>query len=329
MSVLQKIFSPGSSKKKNMLLHSDVEASEKNCQLPAKASASTRIKRKPSDERDDGTLGRSVSTTVNCDPVPLSFKTNPSFANHSRIGFDPSSPESFRAHASPGANGQLDRLQRHTTTNVKTIPPSNRKFILEHEPVKGYSSLAVGNAKIYDPNETTNNGATNLWRLPWTQQKVVMCPNCHRPRKTEKATTNVPQASNPNHADDMSEANEVASSRGSDPMAVVLEELATYCRCKAAVEAEVPEPASAVITPTAVEVPEKKIASLPTKAQDASDKETADASSSLSQAYSPKLTVSTVHTLRTQFWRQPSGPKLSKRIHTWLRSLPTDEVIND
>lgn len=255
MSVLQKIFTPSSSKKKNSLLHSDLDNSEKISHSSPKASATLRSKRKPSDEDDDEPLGRSVSMTLNCDPVPSSFKTNASFANQSKTALGPSSPKSFRASASfSGTNSHLDRHHQHNATLASSASRHNRNSLFDKPAGQVNSSFAPGDTTIPGASGTANNGTVNLWRLPWQQQKVVMCPNCHRPRKMDRATTyvsradyTVPQTSNPNMADDISEASDDDVSCGdSEGMGGPLTDSMTFCRCGAAVEGDVAEPSAAV-----------------------------------------------------------------------------------
>jgi hypothetical protein len=255
MSVLQKIFTPSSSKKKSSLLHSDVDNSEKVSHASPKVSASTRIKHKPFDEDDDDGQGRSVSMTVNCDPVPSSFKTNSSFANQSKGGLGPNSPKSFRANASfSGTSSHLDRHHQHNATLASSASRHNRNSLFDKPTTQVSSSFAPGDTTIPGANGTANNGTMNLWRLPWTQQKVVMCSNCHRPRKMDRATTyvsrvdySVPQTSNPNMGDDISEASDAdMSCDDSEDGNGLLADSMTFCRCGAAMEVgDIAEPGPA------------------------------------------------------------------------------------
>lgn len=258
MSVLQKIFTPSSSKKKGSLLQSDVDGSERVLHSSPKASASTRIKRRPSDVDDEDTevLTKSVSMTLNCDPVPLSFKTNSSFANQARLTAGSSSPKSLRANASfSGTNSHLERHHQHNVTLASSATRHNRSSLFDKPATQANSSFAPGDTTIPGASGVASNGTMNLWRLPWTQQKVIMCPNCHRPRKVDRANTyvsradySVPQTSSPDMADDISEASDDVSCADSEGMSGPLGDSMTFCRCGAAVETESGDAAAAAAT---------------------------------------------------------------------------------
>lgn len=246
MSMLQKLFSSSSSKKKGSLLQADVDGSEKTPRSSPKTSASSRIKRKPLDEEGGEPLAHSVSMTVNCDPVPPSFKTNSSFATQSKPMQGFNSPKSFRSNASfSGTNSHLDRHHQHNATLASSASRHNRNSLFDKPAGQVNGSFALGDTTVPGANGTTNTGTVNLWHLPWTQQKVMMCPNCHRPRKMDRATTyvsradySVPQTSNPNLADDISEASDGASRDDSECLGEALTDSMTFCRCGAAIEGE-------------------------------------------------------------------------------------------
>ncbi|KPA82290.1 hypothetical protein ABB37_03395 [Leptomonas pyrrhocoris] len=346
MSVLQRIFTPSSSKKKSSLLHSDLENSEKIPQAAPKASASTRIKRKSSSEDEGEALCRSVSMTVNCDPVPSSFKTNASFANQSKATAGPNSPKSLHVSGSlSGANGHLDRHHRHTATLASSASRPNRNSLFDKPAGPANSSFASGDMTVPCASGTANNGAVNLWRLPWTQQKVVMCPNCHRPRKTDRATPYVsradyavPQTSSPNFAEDISEASDDISCGDSEGVGGPLTDSMTFCRCGAAVGGDVAEPNAAMTESPPVFVVETGKSSnmvLPgTIARDSdSDTEMEGVQRAFKLSLVSPLTTSSLRRQQPHVppslgstSRQTSSAASVPKVHSWLNDQRGSEV---
>ncbi|KAK7200736.1 hypothetical protein NESM_000131600 [Novymonas esmeraldas] len=250
MSVLQKIFTPGSLIKKKALPHGDVERSEQQRFTSPSASVTNRIKRKPTVESDDdddrGPLARSVSMTLNCDPVPTSFKTNSSFATQSKAAPASASPKSVRLGASFSNGGtHLDRHHQHTATLASSTSRHTQRSMFDK--MQTNSSFAPGDTVVPGASFAANGaGTVNLWRLPWTQQKVTMCPNCHRPRQRERTNAYVsradyaaPPASDAveGMGDDISEASEEMSCDDSEGVDGPVADSTTYCRCRAAAAA--------------------------------------------------------------------------------------------
>ncbi|AYU82570.1 hypothetical protein, unknown function [Leishmania donovani] len=249
MNILHKIFTPGSKSKKT-LLHCDVEVGDRQPHSSPKVSASVQVKRKStaasSDDDDDcGPLMRSVSMTVVSDPVPTSFKTNSSFANQSRPTQGPASFKSARlANSFSNASCHLERHHQHTAALAGSVSRHNQRSLFDK--IQGSGSFAAGETTVSGGSFTANGGAVNLWRLPWTQQKVTMCPNCHRPRQRDR-TMFVSRASytlqettiENGMGDDMSEANEDMSYSDSEGMGAPMSDSVT-CRCGVVSEGDAP-----------------------------------------------------------------------------------------
>ncbi|KAG5468279.1 hypothetical protein LSCM1_02257 [Leishmania martiniquensis] len=249
MNILQKIFSPGSTAKKT-LLHGDLEVGDRQSRSSPKASASTRMKQKSAAERSDDdpceTLMQSVSMTVNSDPVPTSFKTNSSFANPSKHTQGSASPRSARlAGSMPNMSSHSDRHQQHPSTLASSASRPNQRSLFDK--IQGSGSFAVGDTTVPGGSFAGNGGTVSFWRLPWTQQKVIMCSNCHRPRQRDRGT----YVSRTNYAaqqtscekdmsDDMSEANDDSSYADSEDMGGPTSEAVSYCRCRAGLEGDAP-----------------------------------------------------------------------------------------
>ncbi|CAJ1022613.1 hypothetical protein, conserved [Leishmania lindenbergi] len=250
MNILQKIFTPGSSTKKKSLLHGDQEVRERQSHTSPKASASTRIKRKSTTENSDGDscgpLVQSVSLTVISDPVPTSFKTNSSFANQSRQTQGTASPKSVHLAGSlSNASYHLDRHHQHTSTQASSVSRHNQRSLFDR--MQNSGSFALGDTTVAGGSSSANGCTVNLWRLPWTQQKVTMCPHCHRPRQRDRnthvsrASYSVQQTGSENGmGDDMSEANDDMSYGDLEDMGGPTGESVTYCRCGAAVDGDTP-----------------------------------------------------------------------------------------
>ncbi|CBZ30343.1 hypothetical protein, unknown function [Leishmania mexicana MHOM/GT/2001/U1103] len=248
MNILHKIFTPGSKSKKT-LLHCDVEAGDRQSNSSPKVSTSVQIKRKStgksSDDDDCGPLMRSVSMTVVSDPVPTSFKTNSSFANQSR---PTQGPASFRsvppASSLSNASCHLERHHQHTAALASSVSRHNQRSLFDK--IQGSGSFAVGETTVSGGSFTANGGTVNLWRLPWTQKKVTMCPNCHRPRERDR-NVYVSRASyvlqettiENGMGDDMSEANEDMSYSESEGMGGPMSDSVT-CRCGVVSEGDAP-----------------------------------------------------------------------------------------
>lgn len=247
MSVLQKIFTPGSlTKKKNPLQASDLDDAERQSRGSPKTSASTRIKRRSSaedDDEDSGPLMRSVSLTVNCDPVPTSFKTNASFSSSLRAAGGPASPKSLRLSnsvaAGSGGSTHLDHHHQHNATLASSLNRHSQRSMFDK--TQNNSSFAPGDKTVLCTSGAGNATGVNLWRLPWTKQQVKMCPNCHRPRQRDRTAYvsrgdyTVPQAQADTGAgDDLSEASDDMSYDDSEGAGGAASESVTYCRCGAA-----------------------------------------------------------------------------------------------
>ncbi|KAG5493212.1 hypothetical protein GH5_01952 [Leishmania sp. Ghana 2012 LV757] len=250
MNILQKIFSPGSTAKKKTLLHGDLEVGDRQSRSTPKPSAPTRIKRKSTAESsaDDlcGPLMQSVSMTVHSDPVPTSFKTNSSFANHARPTQGPASPKSLRLAGSlSNMSSHVDRHQQHSATLVSSVPRHSERSLFDKK--QGSGSFAAGDTAVPGGSFAANGGTVNLWRLPWTQQKVIMCSNCHRPRQRGRSTYisrahyTAQQVSCDNDmGDDISEANDDTSYSDSEDMGGPTSEAVSHCRCGITMDGDVP-----------------------------------------------------------------------------------------
>lgn len=98
------------------------------------------------------------------------------------------------------------------------------------------NSLAIGPGM----DGMNGGGTVNYWRLPWTQQKVVMCQYCHRPLRPRQPTQMiskefVAEGDISSDVDDVNDPSDMDSSSNSsddcDRSAGLSSPLATYCRC--------------------------------------------------------------------------------------------------
>ncbi|KAG5493972.1 hypothetical protein JKF63_01804 [Porcisia hertigi] len=244
MSLLQKIFTPGSFTKKKKLLHSEPDGEERHSPSSFKVSSS-RNKRKLAAELSDSDtsefLMQSVSTAVNCDPVPTSFKTSASFATQPKLPLGSVSPKSVRLTGSfSNTSGLFERPQHTTNTLATSFTRHNQRSLFDK--VHSAGSFAAGDTAVHSSSFSANGSTVNLWRLPWTQQRVTMCPNCHRPRQRDRntyvsrATYVVPHVvGGAGMGDDMSEAGDM-SDGDSEVLNGPANDSLTHCRCGAAAE---------------------------------------------------------------------------------------------
>ncbi|GET92297.1 hypothetical protein, unknown function [Leishmania tarentolae] len=248
MNILQKIFTP-SSKSKKGLLHSDGDVRDRQSHSSPRSCTSAHVKRKPtaetSDDDDLGPVMQSVSTTVVSDPVPTSFKTNSSLVNQSKLTQGPASVKSVRRASSfSNTSCHLERHHQHSATFAGSASRHNQRSLFDK--IQGSGSFAVGETAVSGGSFTANGGTVSLWRLPWTQQKVTMCPNCHRPRQRDRnvcfsrANYTMKETTIENGmGDDMSEANDDMSYSDSEDLGGPMSD-SVACRCGVVSEGDAP-----------------------------------------------------------------------------------------